>query len=45
MTIHPYTDKEWQELLHVILIADIDWDTSVIDCEQEENEKQFNVMH
>ena len=30
MTIYPYTDTEWDNLPHVILTADTDWDPTVI---------------
>src|SRR5688572_19663442 len=44
MTIRPYTDAEWEQLPHVILTADTDWDPSILDCEQEDNEAWFNAM-
>src|SRR5688572_9177320 len=44
MTIRPYTDAEWEQLPHVILTADTDWDPSILDCEQEDNEEWFNAM-
>jgi len=31
MKMRPYTDKEWIELLHVILTSDKEWDPSVYD--------------
>jgi hypothetical protein len=44
MTIRPYTDKEWETLPHVILTADVDWDPSILDFEQEDNDAWFNAM-
>src|SRR5687768_11416230 len=44
MTIRPYTDAEWEQLPHAILTADTDWDPSILDCEQEDNEEWFNAM-
>ncbi|HEY9710825.1 MAG TPA: hypothetical protein V6D48_21645 [Oculatellaceae cyanobacterium] len=44
MTICPYTDNEWEVLPHVILTADIDWDPSVINYEQEDIEEWFNAV-
>ena len=44
MTMRPYTDKEWGELPHVILTADAEWNPSVLDCEQEDDEEWFNAM-
>ena len=36
--------QEWDNLPHVILTADIDWDPSILDFEQEDNEEWFNAM-
>ena len=44
MTIRPYTDTEWETLPHVIMTADTDWNPSILDCEQEDNEEWFNAM-
>lgn len=44
MTIRPFTDAEWEQLPQVILTADIDWNPSILDCEQEDNEEWFNAM-
>ena len=44
MTIRPYTDSEWDNLPHLILTADVDWDPSILDCKQEDNEEWFNAM-
>ena len=44
MSIRPYTDAEWDNLPHVILTADIDWNPSILDHEQEDNEEWFNAM-
>lgn len=44
MTIRPYTDKEWEDLPHVILTADTDWDPTIIDCELEDEEEWFDAM-
>jgi len=44
MTIRPYTDLEWETLPQVIMTADVDWDPSILDCEQEDNEEWFNAM-
>ena len=44
MSIWPYTDKEWEELPHVILTADIDQDPSIVDCNQEDKEEWYNAM-
>ena len=44
MTICPYTDTEWDNLPHVILTADTDWDPSVLDHELEDGEEWFDAM-
>ena len=44
MTMRPFTNKEWDELPHVILTADTDWDPSILDDEQEDNEEWFNAL-
>src|SRR5688572_18038031 len=44
MSIRPFTDKEWDNLPHVILTADVDWDPTVIDCELEDGEEWFDAM-
>ena len=44
MTMRPYTDTEWQQLPHVILTADTNWDPSMLDDEQEDNEEWFNAQ-
>ena len=31
MTMHPYTDREWHDLPHVFLTADLEWNPSVLD--------------
>ena len=44
MSICPFTSKEWDELPHVILTADTDWDPTVMDCELEDGEEWFDAM-
>src|SRR5687768_2734855 len=44
MTIRLYSDTEWESLPQVVLTADIDWNPSILDHEQEENEKWFYAM-
>ena len=44
LSIRPYTDKEWDELPHVVLTADTDWNPSILDNEIEEDEDWFNAM-
>jgi hypothetical protein len=44
VSIQPYTNTEWDELPHVILTADVDWDPTIIDCELEDGEEWFDAM-
>ena len=42
--MRPFTNKEWDELPHVILTADTDWNPSILDDEQEDHEEWFNAL-
>ena len=44
LSIRPYTNAEWDELPHVILTADVDWDPTIIDHELEDGEEWFDAM-
>ena len=44
LSIRPYTNKEWEDLPHVILTADVDWYPSILDCELEDGEEWFDAM-
>ena len=44
MSMRPYTDKEWQDLPHVMLTGDDEWVPSILDSEIEDNEEWFNAM-
>ena len=41
---HPYTDKEWDTLPHVVLTSDKDWDPSVLDHTLDDNEDWYNAV-
>ena len=43
ISMRPYKDKEWDELPHVTITADIDWDPTILDNELEENEEWVNT--
>ena len=45
MSIRPFTNKEWEDLPHVILTADTDWNPTVINHELDSQEEWFNTMH
>ena len=39
------TDKEWEELPHVILVSGVEWNHAVLDCEcQFDNEEWFDAQ-
>jgi len=44
VALHPFTDEEWDSLLHVILTGDADWDPSVLDLDLDENEAWFDAI-
>lgn len=44
MSIRPFTNREWDDLPHIILTADVDWDPSILDCELEDGEEWFDTM-
>ena len=31
--MHPPSDEEFDQLTHVVLTSDIDWDLAIVDCE------------
>src|SRR5207253_2574065 len=46
MTIRPFTDYEWDILPHVVLTADVDWDPSILDFEQEKpKSKNYKIYN
>ena len=44
MTLCPYTDDEWNDLPHVVLMGDTDWDPSVLDNDIDDNESWFDAV-
>ena len=45
MSLRPYADKEWKGIPHVIVISDVDWYPTVLECEgQVDNEKWFDAQ-
>jgi len=44
MTIHPYTDKEWEDLPHVILTGELDWDPGQLDLTLEDDEHWYDAI-
>jgi len=40
----PFTDEEWESLLHVVLTGDADWDPSVLDLDLDDNAAWFDVI-
>jgi hypothetical protein len=43
MSIRPYTDHEWDNLPHVILTSELEWDPSVLDQNCKEDEQWGEV--
>jgi hypothetical protein len=44
ITMRPYTDKEWNDLPHVLLTADTEWDPTVLDHDLDENDQWFDAL-
>jgi len=44
ISLRPYKDKEWNDLPHVTITADMDWDSIVLDNEMEDNEEWVNSL-
>ena len=38
MQMRPYTDREWEELPHVVLTSDVEWDPSRMDEDRDEDD-------
>ena len=44
MSMRPYTDDDWDNLPHLILTSDADWDPSVLDNTIDDDEIWFDAM-
>ena len=44
MTLQPYTDDEWNDFPHVVLIGDTDWDPSILDNSIDDNDNWFDTL-
>ena len=44
MTLRPYTDDEWDNLPHVILTSDLDWDPTILDNIIDDNDTWFDSV-
>jgi len=44
ITIRPFSDEEWDNLPHVILTSDMDWDPGILDQDLEDNEAWFDAI-
>jgi hypothetical protein len=44
ITMRPYTDKERDDLPHVIFTPDSEWDPTVLDHDLDDNEQWFDVL-
>jgi hypothetical protein len=43
LDIRPYTDQEWEELPHVFLTSEVDWDPTIMDHEFRDIEEWFDA--
>ena len=44
MTLRPFTDQEWDNLPHVVLTSDTDWDPTVLDNVIDHDDKWFDAL-
>ena len=44
ITLRPYTNDEWDNLPHVILTSDLDWDTTILDNIIDDNDTLFDSV-
>ena len=44
MSMRPYTDDEWDDLPHLILTGDTDWDPSILDHNIDDDERWFDAI-
>ena len=44
MNLRPYTDKEWEELPHVILTSEEEWDPSKLDLDVDKDEDWYDAI-
>ena len=44
MDIHPYTDSEWDTLLHVFLTGETDWDPSILDHDHADDDQWADAL-
>ncbi len=44
ITLHPFTDEEWDSLPHIILTGDADWDPGMLNLDLDEQETWFDAI-
>jgi hypothetical protein len=44
ISLRPYTNDEWDQLLHVILTLDLDWDPTVLDHTLDDDEHWYDAI-
>ncbi len=44
MAICPFSDQEWEDLPHVILTSELDWDPGQLDVALEDDEQWFDAV-
>jgi len=42
--LHPYMDDEWDNLPHVVLTGDTDWDPSILDCDFKDSKTWHDAL-
>ena len=42
--MRPYTDQEWEDLPHVFMTSDVDWDPSQLDHNLNDDEQWFDAI-
>jgi len=44
INLRPYTDNEWDNLPHMVLTGDTDWDPGILDCNYEDNDTWHDAL-
>ena len=44
MAIRPYTDKEWEDLPHVVLTSELDWDPGQLDLALDDDDNWYDAI-
>ena len=44
MSMRPYIDNEWDDLSHIVLTSDTDWNPSILDNTIDDNEEWLDAL-